>query len=81
MQWSISRCAVTKGMVVLNSGQRYVHLKANSHDAIRSNSSADKWHLCCNFAKNGKGAKFGTNEAGTIQIKNQLGGILKISKF
>ena len=29
----------------------------------------------------GKGAKFGTNEADTVQIKNRLGGISRISKF
>ena len=35
----------------------------------------------CNCAKNGKGAKFGTNEADSIQIKSRLGGISKISKI
>ena len=37
--------------------------------------------FCCNCAKNGEGAKFGTNEAGTIQIKNRLEGSSKVSNI
>ena len=33
------------------------------------------------IAVNGKGAKFGTDEADTIQINNRHGGILKGLKF
>ena len=33
--------------------------------------------FCCNCAKNGKGAKFGTNEADTIQSKNRFESISK----
>ena len=33
--------------------------------------------FCCNCAVNGKGAKFGTNEADSIQIKNRLAAFSK----
>ena len=35
----------------------------------------------CNWAKNGKGTKFGKNEADTIQINNQLGAFRKCQNF
>ena len=37
--------------------------------------------FCYNCTKNGKGVKFDTNEADTIEIKNGLKDILRISKF
>ena len=42
---------------------------------------ADKCYLYCNCAKNGKGAKFYTNEANTIQIKTGLGVFRKFQNF
>ena len=44
-------------------------------------SPADMCNLCYNCANNGKGAKFGTNEADIISINNRIGGILKLSYF
>ena len=46
-----------------------------------SDSPAISATFCCNCAKNGKGGKFGTNEADTIEIKNLLGGHFKNFKI
>ena len=37
--------------------------------------------FCCNCTKNGEGAKFGTNEADSTQIKTRLEAFRKFQNF